>query len=210
MNWKSGFTLIELLVACGIFLVLTGFMISNFPGSTFKIDLVTATSNVAVKVREAQIRASSVAVDDGLAAGYGIYFDSATSTKYTYFYDSTIGGTIENGIAKGNYHFDGDTEIKELLNLPTRFKLGDICVGTSHPFVLCTSNSGITSATIVYQRPSYLPFIMKNGELPSVITYNAACIELHSPKHPSTPGHARRIIVYQSGLVSIDPGQCSI
>ncbi len=83
-----GFTLIELMVALFIMSVSTGLLLANYPDSTIRLNLLNNTHDVALLIREAQMKGSAVASDNGSIGGYGVTF-SHDSNIVTLFSDSS-------------------------------------------------------------------------------------------------------------------------
>jgi len=80
MHTKGGFTMVELIVTIGIFVMVTGVVLANYPKFSSQIVLENVAHQVALAVREAQTYGLSVrGFDTGSGAifpGYGVYFSS--------------------------------------------------------------------------------------------------------------------------------------
>ena len=81
-----GFSLIELLVVTGIFIVITGVVLSNNAQFNNSVLLGNAAYDIALSVRQAQVYGLSTQSHQGqFQVGYGIHF--ASPTQYLLFAD---------------------------------------------------------------------------------------------------------------------------
>lgn len=127
MNFKSligyskGFTLIEVLVVASITVLVSVFMISNFPRT--RLNIIESVNAMVADIRQAQTRSvTSTQYNSTIRCGYGIYY--INSDTYGYFVGpnattSVCAGYNRYGIdgastvIKTNRLFDQKLEIKE-------------------------------------------------------------------------------------------------
>lgn len=221
-NPYKAFTLVELMMSIAIMGIMSAILLFNYPDSNVKIKMVNFTQTIALLLREAQIKGSAVSSGAGQYAGYGVYFNRASSSQVVLFADETIPGNYKNGILIGDGLFATSTpnnEIKSITTLPTGYYVSKICV-TSGNTQYCNTdtNPEIDTLTISFIRPNQTPIITVNdnpidtlvtvlGSVPIPLPYSKACIELSSPKAP-TPGHIRSINIEGVGYISTKVSSC--
>lgn len=217
-NRVKGFTLIEIMVALFIMSVSTGLLFSNYPDSTIRLTLLNASHDLALLFREAQIKGSSIENSNTTISGFGIYINSATSSRAILFADSpnNINNDIRTNsagfaIGDGLYNpaYSPEDTISSALTLKDGYSFKKLCVASStatenyptpHPF-LCNSvnNDSIKSLTISFIRPSQAAHIYVNNN--SLNDFAEACVELYSPKSPKE-GHIRSVHILRPGVIS--------
>lgn len=221
-----GFTLVEVMVALFIMSVSTALLLSNYPDSTVRLNLLNYSHNYALLVREAQIRGSSVDSASTTIGGYGVFITTATSGQAALFTDSatdlndvvikknSAGLPIGDGVF--NQVYSPNDTIKSVLKLNDGFSFKKLCVSSStatenvptviHPFLCHTVNGSSTrNITISFNRPSQAAHIYLNNETAN--DYTSACIELYSPKSP-IPGHIRSVRVFRAGVITTTATTC--
>lgn len=222
----AGFTLVEVMVAMFIMSVSTALLLSNYPDSTIRLTLLNSTHDLALLIREAQIRGSAVDSADATVGGYGVFINSATATKSILFSDSidNVDAIIVKnsaGLAIGDGLFDRayspDDTLKRTLTLKDRFTYEKLCVASStaseyitdptKPFLCDTVNTvPITTLTVSFTRPSQVAHMYINNNIQN--DFSAACVELYSPKSPS-PGHTRSVRILHSGVITTSTKTCN-
>lgn len=194
-----GFTLIELMVTIGIMGILTAILFSSYPDSIVRIGLSNTNHKIALLIREAQVRGSSVDSRTGLnvVSGYGVFASSTATTSLILFSDF-VGATQLNGIFLGDglYNKTPVDEKISTLNLLQNFKISNLCVKTGG-VQSCIAN-GLNNLTVSFTRPNPRPHIYINNI--KTTDYDEACIEISSPKAPLF-GHVRAIKVYNTGFI---------
>jgi prepilin-type N-terminal cleavage/methylation domain-containing protein len=216
-----GFTLIELTVSIGIMALMSAVLLSSYPDSSVRINLVNLTQSIGLLVREAQIRGSAVDSNNGNEAGYGVYFNLASSSQVMLFADQTIPGNYINGILLGDglYGRQPVDETSATTTLPDRYTITKLCVGTATGFHCNgTTTPAIDSLTISFIRPNPQPKFYINDSTSTVLTfvgsgfavptpYTGVCIEVSSPRAP-TEGHVRSIRVQGAGFITTSSDLC--
>ena len=104
-----GFTLIELSMSLFIMAVMMAVLLSQYPETTIRLNLINVSHTASLLLREAQVRGSAVdsgnltLVSESPVGGYGIYVSRDTPSKLTLFAD-TVDSTIPKpyGLAIGN------------------------------------------------------------------------------------------------------------
>jgi prepilin-type N-terminal cleavage/methylation domain-containing protein len=214
---SQGFTLVELLVAIVIMTLMTAALLSKYPDSSMRTALASATTDLVLMVREAQLRGSSIDSVNGALGGYGVYLSRASSSQVLVFGDRVDDG-IEKpagiGIGNGIYDTTPIDERKSVKILNQGFTYAKLCVPAGlgvpeqdAPYgYVCnaTATPSIQSLTISFTRPSSFAHIYVNNA--TTTDYSSACIQLYSPRSPQE-GHIRSIIVYHFGMVvsSVNP-----
>lgn len=221
----QGFTLIEMMVALFIMSVSTVLLLANYPDSTVRLGLLNDTHEVALLIREAQLRGSSIDSNEGKIAGYGIFLSNSVGydTEATLFGDASVPGSHDvNGFPKGDSIYDdGVTDfigLKDIMKLEKRSVFSKLCVASSTAFprplsgkdYFCESINGyplipFSDITISFVRPSPTPHIYINNDITT--DYSGACIQIATPKTPQ-PGHVRSIKLYHSGMTTTDLDSC--
>lgn len=211
----SGFTIVELLVVMAIFVFLSTMVMVKYPDSGSKLKVSNLTTDLDLDLHDLQLQASSVSSKKNTVAGYGIYFEGASPTKYVHIQDKPLGGQTSDLPNKGDTVWSSVDESSTEIKLPEGFRITDVCVskneeGTSTPpFTRCRSNHDFTDLTVMYERPD--PYaIITVGNSTSTLYY-AACIELSSERafQPfASKGYQRHVIVTRMGLVSSSIGTC--
>ncbi len=207
---SRGFTMIELVVSISIMVMMTGFLLFNYPESAIKVTLSNSVQSIALLLREAQVRGSAVDSIDSSVGGYGVYIKlSSTDTQSSvkFFADSVdVSGDISSfGLPIGNglYEKSPIDETSSVTLLPVGYKITKFCVGQS---ASChTANDD--SLTISFTRPNPQPDIYLNGL--KTTNFSRACIEVQSPGESDLPGHIRSIEIYNSGMISTKISPCS-
>lgn len=204
------FTLIELMVSLVVIITLTTILLYNYPETAVRLTLANASHTTALLIREAQVRGSAIDSLNSSLGGYGVYLALAQPGALILFgdlVDSSIAKPF--GVAVGDGLFQNGTptdETKSITNLPARYVISKLCVGSGFPFTCNSSNApAISSLIISFTRPNPVPSIYINND--RATKYPAACIELRSPKAPLV-GHVRSVQVFNSGMITTNVGKC--
>jgi len=154
-NYQAGMTYVELIVVLSIFSIMTSITIFNYNKFEAKVDIKILANDIASKIVEAQKSAISgkwnSLASSNWKPSYGINFDLADNTHFTYFanigdigdniYDPADSVLDEIGITKNNF-------IKDLK-----------CSGTS-----------INELDIVFRRPDSRAWISCSGDVEIIIS----------------------------------------
>jgi len=218
-NPYRGFSLLELLVSVSIMTIMSMILLSNYPDSNIRIKLATFTQTVGLLFREVQIRGSAIDSQYGNFAGYGVRFDTASSTKVFLYGDKVIPGNYANGILIGDGLMDLTTndELKSITEFPAGYRISEICIISNGTYYCgATTTPAITSLSISFIRPNPQPLIYVNdatttqlfmGGIAVPSPYSGICIELSSPKAPR-PGHVRSIRMEGIGFITTKVKGC--
>ena len=148
-------TYVELIVVLSIFAVLSSVVIFNYRGFQERVDIKSLTSDIALKVVEAQKsslsgRLPAQAVPAGWKPSYGVYFNTTATEnkKFLYFTDTTpdlkFNGTDCTGECLSKYTITRNNYIKDITEYRSSGSsvLGDLSV----TFVRPDSRARIVSA----------------------------------------------------------------
>lgn len=154
--YKRGFSFPELIIAVGIFALLSIATVSVYANFNNRTGVDLLAHQIAQFGREAQVSALSVkrsSMND-VYPGYGIHFNKASSTTFTFFADRIVeNGNFDLGTgACGTIN----TECEKRVSLLKGVTILAICTdkGKGFPSGSCDDESSIDSATIVFKRPS--------------------------------------------------------
>ena len=211
------------MVSISIMVGLSTALLWNYPDSSVRIKLANLTQTVALLVREAQIKGSAVASNNGQYAGYGLYFNLtsyASSSEIILFGDEVIANNYINGILVGDGLYNGTTtnnEIKTITTLPNGFTISKLCVASKGTFYCNASTTPqIDTLSISFIRPNPQPLIYVNDSVDTILSYGSttisapytgACIEVSS-RHAPNPGHIRSIRVEGAGFITTKVSGC--
>ncbi len=208
---ESGFTLIDVMVTMALFALISSILLANYPDSATKVELANAVSDMQGVARDSQLKAGGIETSGDTAAGYGLYFDAASTTKFVQFKDMQIGSSTDlSGSLIGDSIFNAATEISKIVKIPEGFYLRNICVGdgTARPFATSScsrTNSALGTVTVSYARSTTQPIIYINNATST--RYAATCIEFAS-KNSIAVGKVRNMIISQSGFSTTALGAC--
>lgn len=137
---KKGFTLIELLVSIGIFIIVTGMVVTNFRAGSRSDDLKIAADALVSSLRRAQNMALAGEQIDGMTppGGYGVNFKLSVPNRYIIFADKN-----------GNLAYDANEELPD----------GIIALAKD---VVITGVSPAVTSNVVFKPPK--PTIFINGD----------------------------------------------
>lgn len=204
------FTLVELLMCIAIIGILSAILLSRYPDSAVRINLLNISHSITLLIQEAQVRGAAVDSANSTVAGYGVYFTTTASTSAILFAD-TITATQRNGIYIGDglYTTTPLDETRSTTILPSRYSIQKLCTGTGYPFTCgASSTPPITTLTITFIRPNPEPLIYINDSTSLNQPIAGACIELWSPYAPSA-GHVRSVRVLGAGLITSSNQACN-
>jgi prepilin-type N-terminal cleavage/methylation domain-containing protein len=144
-----GFTLIELLVSLGIIGLVTTVVLVRYGSFDSSTILKNAAYDIALALREAQIKSISVVRADMNKDGPD--FDSAYGISMTL--DAAFYTAFRFASSTGHPHFDGDeSELISTLELPGRtVRIVDMCTQRGAMREVC----GLTRLDISFRRPEF-------------------------------------------------------
>lgn len=213
-NYKlRGFTMVELVISVAIIMLMSTVILVDYPDSVIKLNLANLNHKMALLIREAQIRGSSVDSRNSTVAGYGVYVDlnnKKIATIFNDFADSSI--PVSNGIQIGDGLYSSESPLDEtssVISLRSKYTFSKLCVGNGYPF-LCNDDEGITggpitSLTISFKRPNPKALVYVNNT--TLSTLGGACLEIVSPKYPAF-GHVRSVHIFSSGMITTSSNAC--
>ncbi len=193
-KFTRGFTMIEILVVMGIFVVITGVTISNFPDLNNRLSLDLLAHDIALEIRKTQTYSLGFRSRPGFQdlQSYGVRFVK-NSQQFVIFPDKN--NNKEYDATDCNQSVAGDCI--DIITIQGRSKLDTLYSGD------CTSLlCEVDSLDIAFTRPNPdANLICKSGGTSSLCGTNgdAAVITVKSPK-----GERRKIIIRQSGQISVE------
>jgi prepilin-type N-terminal cleavage/methylation domain-containing protein len=188
-----GFTLVELVVSVAIIAIITGITVANYRGFESTTVLKNAAYDVALALRDAQLKSISVVrgTSGGFDYPYGVSVTPGTDSFVTFRYHS----------ATAFPHYDGSSA--ELLStelLPgNTIQIADLCVTTS---LSGTEICGLQRLDISFRRPEFnaLAYAIPETGSPLDDEVIESKIVLSSTKNP---GVEFRVQVTVFGQVSV-------
>ena len=208
---ESGFTLIDVMVTMALFALITSILLANYPDSATKVELANAVSDIQGIARDSQLKAGGIETAGDTAAGYGLYFDAASTTRFVQFKDLQIGSSTDlSGRVIGDSIFNAATEVSKIVTIPSGFYLRNICVGdgTARPFATSScsrTQPTLGTVTVSYARLMTQPIIYINNATST--HYAAVCVEFASVNSIAA-GKVRNMIISQSGFSTTALGAC--
>lgn len=217
--------MIELIVSLGIMITLMTTVLANYPESNIRVNLALLAHTITLGMRETQIRGTAIDSSDLSVGGYGLFFNSASSSQYTLYKDfATVAGP--NGLDVGDGIFSvilGSDETESITTFPYKFKISKLCVGTGYPFSVTNGGScnddgtagmpTISTITVAFVRPKPQPVITINQDDATNIRdsisdgISGACIEVSS-ESPNRSAYVRSAQVYTSGRIVASKEGC--
>jgi prepilin-type N-terminal cleavage/methylation domain-containing protein len=193
---NKGFTYVELIVVLSIFAVLSAVAIFNYNKFQGKVDIKNLSSDIALKLVQAQKAAVSGTVSTLTFTGnnkpsYGVYFNATTPTKFLYFADLDNSNSCDtSGCVAPNYTIGG--EVLSIYNTTKGNKISSLVInGTSCP--------AISDMTIVFKRPASTAMFNSTTPLAGC-TITDVVINIVSQDGTNTA----MIEVYPSGRIQIN------
>jgi prepilin-type N-terminal cleavage/methylation domain-containing protein len=170
---QSGFTLVELLTAAAIILILTTFVLTNYPAIGRGFALERSAERLAQELRSMQQKSVSMEEVSGtVPKGYGIYFNTASPYSYNNFADSD--GDFQWG--------EGVDTLLNAIDLESNVEIGSLESGGSQ----------VDSLSIVFQPPDPTTWIGNSSSSTSTIT-----LQLETD-----PEKTKTIYVNSAGLIT--------
>lgn len=178
---RRGFSLLELMVTITIVTLITGIVMFQYSAFDSTVLLKNQAFELALDIRDTQVRAISVRSDERSGAefggSYGLHFQKSKPNEYILFQDLN-----ENG------QYDGGEELATY-NLDQRFYIDDL---------FFDGGTGTDIASVVFRRPNFDARIRSSASAPPAASVH---IVIASVRNPSA---ARTVSVYHSGQISVD------
>lgn len=183
---NRGMTYIELIVVLSIFAVLSSVVVFNYGDFQARVDIRNLSSDIALKVVEAQKAALSGALPQTAVLptwkpSYGVYFNTTTPTQFIYFVDLDSLGDLSGGETLETISITKNNSISSI----------DACYATP-----CVPNP-LGNLTITFSRPNSGAILNPAASFIPASSY--AQITILSPR-----GSTSLIKLYKSGRVQIN------
>lgn len=207
----SGFTMVELIISISIMMTMTVLLLSKYPESAIKMNLINSAQVISLLIREAQIRGSAVDSINSTLGGYGVYVkiaDDNSLSTIKLFGDTVDGSFNTTGLPIGNgiFELSPTDETESVTSLPFGYRITKVCGGEKP--ATCYSDVDKT-LTISFTRPSPNPDIYLNATKDSKgVNYSRACIEIQAPD-PLLFNHIRSVNIFNSGMINTSTSTCS-
>lgn len=143
---SAGFSILEVLITAAIIGIITAIITLKYGSFNNLILLKNQAYQVAIDLRETQVRAlSAVSVSGGseFRSPYGIYFNRNTPDRYVLFHDLNNNGFYTAG------------EELETIRLDSRFGISRLCSG---------NNCSLSNLHVTFRRPNF-DAIINNGSV---------------------------------------------
>lgn len=184
---QAGMSYVELIVVLSIFSLLSGIVIYNYGGFQARVDLKNLTSDIALKIVEAQDSSLSgkllASVPIGWKPSYGVYFSKVVNENknFIYFADLDQGGD-----------YDEDERIS-VITIPKNQFISDLKVFYGGP-----EGTAADDLAIVFKRPSSSAIItsIKTNLPDDIISYAQITVS-------SADTSTAFIKVYPSGRIQL-------
>jgi prepilin-type N-terminal cleavage/methylation domain-containing protein len=164
---NSGFTLVELLVTVGVFAIVSGLTLANYPKFNSQTAITGVAQQIAISIREAQVYGIAVknssttasVVMQNVYPAYGIFFGTpqvgttyGNATGYSVFFDKvTMTGPAPYFRPLGDNYFTDITELVETTRINNGSTIVSICGVTYTTPLVCTPARAVN---IVFRRPN--------------------------------------------------------
>ena len=202
---NRGFSIIELMVVVGIFTLISGVLLGNYPLFSHKISVQNLAHQIALEIRQAQVFGLSVKeARPGCLEGtincfpaYGVYFSALDRGSFILFNDSNNNKKYD--FAAQDCSSPSNTECIEKISIASGDNIRDICGTDSSGQQKCASLLGqLDYLNIVFVRPD--PDANIIGTAPGGDTlYSSAEISVEPPKKD----FCRIIKVWSTGQISV-------
>ena len=186
---NKGFTLIEMLISVGIFTVMSGIILANYPEFRSRSALDNLTAQIAIVFREAQVYGISVR-EEGASfdTGYGVHVDiTGENKKQLIIFADRNNDTI----------FDKNIDsVLETFNLTGGETISELCAPS------CVGGTGTrpmypNSLTAVFVRPNPDAYFAIN-EIP-----NPSMSSISLKVSNRSGSYSRYVEVYTTGQISV-------
>lgn len=175
--------MIELIIVIGIITSISALVLVKYPNFSEKQSLDRAAKNIALAIRDAQIKAlATVEFAPSVFPAYGVHFDSSVNNSYIIFAD-----------VNNNQKYDSPGEMFEEKKILTSARIINLCayLKSTNP-----DQCGLSDLDIVFKRPEPLIFLKSSSIIPNISDVE---IIVQTPG-----GMQRKIGVWLSGQVFIE------
>lgn len=180
---QKGFSVIELLVTIGIFVLITGVLLSNYGRFSGTTVIDNLAHEVALSIRQAQVFGIGVqefGVGTGIFPSHGINYKESSPTILRLFADTNTDQRFQEG------------ELAEQFTLRRGNEIIRVC-GYITSDAECTE---LSELNVTFIRPNPEATIVG---IPDEGQYSFARITLESPR-----GLTRSVVIWSSGQVAIE------
>lgn len=189
-----GFTLVEMLVVITIFTVILTALVINQNGWNKKLALKTASLEIGLVLRQAQInslavRESAASSGDKFDVGYGVYFDITNTTSYIYFADLDRDSTYDVG------------EELSVVPLKNDINIIQMCGFLPSERDYCTGSHSLSKIVILFRRPDSKARIRFLNSAGSDIASVSAPAEIEIRYREERAGGRATIRVQENGQI---------
>lgn len=190
---NKGFTLVEMLISVGIFTVMSGIILANYPEFRSRSALDGLASEVALVFRQAQIYGISVRRDSAQSfkGVYGVHVTLKVDKKIVIFsdIDSNYVYSPQSDIVVEEFTLNGGAKISALCSNPEVF---------SRQGMSCKGNEIDTSITVFFERPNPDAIFTINSELADAPVSNVA-LDISN----RSGSYKRSIQIFTTGQISV-------
>ena len=204
IDFKRGMTYVELIVVLSIFAIISSTMMFNYGSFQAKVDIKNLTSDIALKLVQAQkysmfgklpplLQQGLIADINTWKPAYGVYFNTTTEIqkkKFVYFTDIDSNNVCDTTCT----NFFSNGEFLEKIDINKGNFISKIEIIDDNGFVCFTP----TGLTVLFRRPSSEAKIITEPILACVISY----VQISVSSASSTPVTSK-ILVYPSGRIEI-------
>ncbi len=193
LKFKKGFTTLELMVVIGIFVIMTGVVLSNLPGFRDQSAVGLVAQQIALVARQAQVYGNSGREFSGNSVErYGLDFDLNQANGLT---DSSFAM-----FADFNNNYDYNTsptpELVEIFSMQGGIKISD-----PNGLARCTTTTTCNSATRVTNvlfRRAYPDAIFSDGVGAPQTNVVCTVVRLESIRNPSIK---KDVVIWSTGYI---------
>jgi prepilin-type N-terminal cleavage/methylation domain-containing protein len=190
-NYRSfntrGFSLIELVVTITIVTLITAIIMVRYSSFDSSILLNNQAYELALDIRETQVRAISIQVGpvagDPFASNFGLYFNSTQPNQYILFQDRELFGNV------GRYDAPQET-IGDPLTIDSRFRIATMYINGN------PANT-VSDVSVLFKRPNFDARI--SG--PSFSNTESVHIVIESVRNSAA---RKTVVIYRSGQISVE------
>lgn len=171
-----GFTLVELLVSIAIIVIITSIVLVRYDKFDSTVLLKNTAYDVALTIREAQVRSVSAMRGDGVT----------TKSKYPYGVTFTPGATLGKEYTSFRYNDEisyprytgGTATVNDILKMTIdrTMYISDVCAVTG-----MTYNCTINRLDISFRRPEFKALFYADGYAGAMSSIDSVAIVLESP-----------------------------
>lgn len=198
INFRKGFSVVELIVSVAIMSVILSTVLWNYSTANDNLVVSSASQEVAVAIRQAQVYALSVR-ESGVGSGiftyaYGVYFDPTNSPSDFYIFVDK-GPNANSLFDIGSGCGSGSTECIEKISLRNGVRFTAICDATNCP---PTATAKKLNITFIRPNPDARVYFTDNSAAVVAGPSSRGKVTLSSPK-----GKTINVTVESTGQVLV-------